>query len=87
MNQRALTTESLTVLPLRTDGGQTIYGPIERIPAESHIEVLGDSTLGAMVDVEWHGKRYAAFAVDVQQRCTTDGDPSPSSRGSHSLNS
>ncbi len=88
MNQRALTTESLTALPLRVDGGQALYGPIERIPAESHIQILGDSTLGGMVDIEWHGRRYAAFAVDAQQRCTAEmGDASPSSRRSQVLNS
>jgi len=63
------------------DGGQTIYGPIERIPSESQIAILGHSALGAMVDIEWHGHRYAAFVVDVQQRCVPETDGTSRSNG------
>ena len=44
------------------------------IPDHALLETLGDSVLAGMVEVTWQGEKYAAFDVDLAERCVIAGE-------------
>ena len=54
---------------VKSQGGTMRTGHIMRIPTDSTVTTLGPSRLANMIEIEWHGERYAAFEVDLEQRC------------------
>jgi hypothetical protein len=49
---------------------------VTRIPDRAMLETVGDSSLAGMVEVTWQGERYAAFAIDLDERCVAAEDES-----------
>jgi hypothetical protein len=73
----------LTLKPLsavKLQGDAIRAGRITRIPTDSMVTTRGTSRLPNMVEIEWHGERYAAFEVDLEQRCIVEAPPSTIAR-------
>jgi hypothetical protein len=51
-------------------------GLITRIPRYSTLRPLSQSRIPQMVEIDWQGEHYAAFEVDLRERCAdADGEP------------
>lgn len=72
--------EPITAVKLRNNVNGSQAGAITRIPRHSVLRLLGNSALPRMVDLEWQGERYAAFASDLEERCELEDDRPPSVR-------
>jgi len=77
MSAVLVASEPITAVKLRTSPNGSNAGPITRIPRDSVLRVLGTSAIPSMVDLEWQGERYAAFAADVEERCQVDNTDLP----------
>ena len=69
--------EPIMAVKLRTSPSGSNAGPITRIPRHAILRMLGTSAIPSMVDLEWQGERYAAFAADIEERCQVDENDRP----------